>query len=161
MSLFALVLIGAGLDVLAERTLAHELAHQWFGNHVSPARWDDIWLNEGFATWAEFQWAEAIGIDRLDRFAGSDFEPLTNRASDDLFASTVYVRGALTLEALQRTIGQEAFLEILRTWVARFGGGTATTDDFLSLVDEMAGAEAVDLVRAWVFEQEMPELPAE
>lgn len=160
LSLFTIDLFDDGVEVFAERTLAHELAHQWFGNHVSPARWDDIWLNEGFATWAEFQWAEEVGIDRLDRFAGGNFGPLTNRNPDELFVSTVYIRGALTLEALERTVGQETFLKVLQTWVERFGGGAATTDDFINLVEELAGSDAASLVQAWVFDQQMPELPA-
>ncbi len=141
-----------------DRVMAHELAHQWFGNQVSPEIWDDIWLNEGFATWAEYYWVEvATGLDPWDDDPTS-YPPLTNLANEDLFDTNVYVRGGLTLEALRRTIGDEAFFGFLREWVDRFGGGTASTDDFVELVEERAGTEARSLVEAWIYDDAMPTL---
>ncbi len=150
----------------AARTQAHELAHQWFGNHVSPGRWDDIWLNEGFATWAEYHWAEHHSPGRpdvqgIDRYQDLEYGPLKGFAPEDLFDTRMYHRGALTLEALRRTIGHEPFLDLSRAWVQRFGGSSATTDDFLDLVAERHGASVRDLVRSWVFDEVMPQLPPE
>lgn len=150
----------------AARVQAHELAHQWFGNHVSLGRWDDIWLNEGFATWAEYHWAEqhsagkqeAQGIDRYQDF---EYGPLKGFTPEDLFDTRMYHRGALTLEALRRTIGHEPFLALSREWLRRFGGASATTDDFLDLVVERHGTSVRELVRSWVFDDVMPRLPPE
>jgi aminopeptidase N len=143
---------------VTQQVLAHELAHQWFGNNVSPAEWDDIWLNEGFATWAELYWAEKVGSASFDSYRDGHFPPLKGLDAADLFDSNVYFRGGLTLEALRRSIGDDQFLLVLRTWGDRFGGATGSTDEFIALVDELAGSDAANLVTSWVFDQEMPTL---
>ncbi len=141
-----------------DRVMAHELAHQWFGNQVSPEIWDDIWLNEGFATWAEYHWFEvATGLDPWDDDASS-YPPLKDLANENLFDTNVYVRGGLTLEALRREIGDTEFFDLLRQWLDRFGGGTASTDDFVDLVSERAGSEARELVESWIYDDTMPTL---
>ncbi len=152
-------------EVFVDLVLAHELAHQWFGNHVSPGDWDDIWLNEGFATWAHIYWLE----DELasEQFFESTYEdaqarrygPIKGLAPSELFAPRVYDRGALTLESIRRTIGDDAFFELLRTWLDRYGSSTATTDDFLDLLDELHGADVRALAEAWIFDDDLPELP--
>ncbi len=153
-----------GTDVIgspsAQPILAHELAHQWFGNDISPAAWDDIWLNEGFATWAEWWWTErTTGIDVTEVARTIPMEPLAGLTPDTLFDINVYWRGGLTLEALRRTVGDDAFGEILREWSRRYGGGVASTEDFLDLVTEMAGRDATTIVSQWIFSPDMPELP--
>jgi aminopeptidase N len=146
-------------DGLAEQVLAHELAHQWFGNHVSPGNWEHIWLNEGFATWADLYWAERQGTDRFENYAAIQFGPLVGLESSELFDANVYYRGALTLETLRRTIGDEPFFALLRTWSDRFGGSVASTEDFFVLVEEQAGGTAAELMRDWVTSPSMPTLP--
>ena len=147
-----------------ENVLAHELAHHWFGNHVSPGDWSDIWLNEGFASWVDHYWTELDGgttFDEREIVARSlELPPPTSVRPATMFSQTVYLRGALTLEALRRTVGDDVFFPILQTWVADFGGSAATTDDFLTLVDRRAGAAATAVVTSWLFEPEMPRLPA-
>lgn len=147
-----------------ENVLAHELAHHWFGNHVSPATWADIWLNEGFATWADHYWTELDGGTTFDeRWVEADvlsLRPPTDVRPATMFDATVYRRGALTLEALRREIGDERFFALVREWVERHGGDIASTDDFLGLVRERAGVQAEQLVESWLFDDVMPTLPS-
>ena len=152
------ILMGPG----AQPILAHELAHQWFGDNVSPAAWDDIWLNEGFATWAEWWWTERItGANSVEIAKTIPLERLKGLPASGLFEINVYWRGGLTLEALRRNVGDETFGQILREWSSRYGGGVASTQNFLDLVEEMSSAGAADLVSQWIYSPSMPVLADE
>jgi aminopeptidase N len=153
-----------GSDALAEPVVAHELAHQWFGDHVSLGSWRDIWLNEGFATYAQWLWDEHRGGATVDETAaawaaipGLDAPP-ADPGARDLFRTTVYVRGALTLQVLRHQLGDDAFFELLRTWVDRYGGGSATSADFEALAEEVAGRDLGALFDAWLRASGLPNL---
>lgn len=151
-------------SIFTDGILAHEMAHQWFGDAVSPAEWDDIWLNEGYATWSETYWLASQGHDQIPRLAEENREipygPLVGGTEDTLFRGAVYVRGALALESLRRTVGDEEFFEFTRTWIGEHSGGTASTAQFIALVDQTFGEEAQQMMKAWIFDEVSPELPA-
>lgn len=154
-------------DGSIERIVAHEVAHQWFGNHVSPATWQDIWLNEGFATYAEDLWIEfgrngdqTTLEDRLVERALVAAEPAPgDPGPSGLFDASVYRRGGLTLHALRLEVGDDAFFTILRTWLNRYGGGSASTADFVALAEEIHNADLSEFFDAWLSDRPIPSLP--
>jgi aminopeptidase N len=148
--------------------LLHELAHQWVGDSVTLAQWSDIWLNEGFATYAEWLWAEHQGTPLADSVAAAYREvqamgpdaPLTgDPGADRLFHPVVYQRGALTLQALREQVGDDAFLRILREWTERHAGDAVTTADFVALAEEISGQPLDDLFTSWLQREALPPMP--
>jgi aminopeptidase N len=151
----------------AERLIAHELAHQWFGNSVTARRWRDIWLHEGFACYAEWLWSEDSGGRSADdwaryyhgKLAGSRHDLLlADPGPRDMFDDRVYKRGALTLHVLRRTIGDDGFFELLRDWTTRHRHGTAVTDDFTGLAANYANESLRPLWQAWLYSKDVPDL---
>ncbi|MCP3976794.1 MAG: M1 family metallopeptidase [bacterium] len=151
-----------------EDVLIHELAHQWFGDSVSLGQWSDIWLNEGFASYAEWLWIEreqgratletGIAVER-DQFDEAGFNAPGVPPSFDLFNRAVYRVGAMTLHALRLTVGDDAFFDILKAYAARFANGSAVTADFVALAEEISAMELDDLFDAWLIEQPVPQFP--
>jgi aminopeptidase N len=154
----------------ADWVVVHELAHQWFGDDVAVAQWDDIWLNEGFATYAEWLWEDYEGRgtpaeifqDTYDSIPADDpFWQVTigDPGVNDLFSDPVYVRGAMTVQALRDEVGDDAFWEIVRTWASEQAGGNGSTDEFVALAEEVAGRDLTALFDAWLFTPAKPTLP--
>jgi aminopeptidase N len=151
----------------SERLIAHELAHQWFGNSVTARRWRDIWLHEGFACYAEWLWSENSGGQSADQWARHYHQKLVSSPQNllladpgprDMFDDRVYKRGAITLHVLRTTIGDDKFFALLREWTNRYRNGTVVTDDFTGLAANYAEVSLHPLWNAWLFSTGVPPL---
>ena len=143
--------------------IMHELAHQWFGNSVALAHWKDTWLNEGFATYFIALFLEQIQGQRgLDLFLSNvppNLKPPGDIDISQLFGPDVYFRGALTLHALRSEVGDDVFFQILRSYYAQHAHGVVTTEDFIAAAESVSGTELDELFDAWLYSDEMPDLP--
>ncbi len=150
--------------------VVHELAHQWYGDSVTPGSWRDVWLNEGFATYAEWLWTERNGgrtaQQRFDseygsRPAGDAFWQVRpgDPGPQALFHPAVYHRAAMTLQALRRTVGGRAFFAILRVWADENRYGTVATQQFVDLAERLSGRQLDDLFQRWLYTPGKPSFP--
>ncbi len=155
-------------DWHAERLIAHEMSHQWFGNSLTLGRWRDIWLHEGFACYCEWLWSEESGKDTAHERALEHWQRLEDDDQDLvladpgpelMFDDRLYKRGALLLHALRLTVGDAAFFELLRTWVAEHVHGTVSTEMFIEHVEERSDQDLRGLFDAWLRETTLPPLP--
>ncbi|HET7445911.1 MAG TPA: M1 family metallopeptidase [Solirubrobacterales bacterium] len=149
-------------------TVVHETAHQWFGDSVGLQRWPNIWLNEGFATWTEWYYAERHGgrtarqiFRRLYRVPATqtDFwDPPSGHPGtpNNLFATSTYVRGGMTLEALRAEIGTQKLLQLLRRWAAGHAYASADIKQFIQLAEEVSGRDLGRFFHRWLYQRGKP-----
>jgi aminopeptidase N len=166
-------------------TMLHELAHQWFGDSVSPYEWSDIWLNEGHATWYEFLYGEDTGqlvadteggypdetgyatVEELMRaiYAHGDEWRVESGpvalplSADTMFDQQVYLGGALVLYALRQVVGDATFQRIEREWVDRYRDRSPSTDDFIALASQVSHRDLSGFLRAWLYGTKTPPMP--
>ncbi|GIG00135.1 M1 family metallopeptidase [Catellatospora citrea] len=148
-----------------ERLVVHELAHQWFGNSLTIADWRHIWLNEGFATYAEWLWSEESGGATAQDHARIWHTRLSRSPADivvadpgvaRMFDERVYKRGALTLHALRERLGDPDFFSLLQAWTAQYRHATVTTQQFVSLAAVYARQPLDDLFTDWLHTPQLP-----
>ncbi len=143
---------------LDERTLVHELAHQWFGDWVSLDNWGDIWRNEGIATYFESMWMTQDNPARMaqelhrwqNEFNGSPPTPLNNMPPKDMFSVQSYDGGAWLMSDLRAEMGDDAFFKGLRMYVQQYGGRAASTAQFQSAMEKAAGKSLSDFFKKWL-----------
>lgn len=150
---------GAGSSWL----VAHEIAHQWFGDKVALDTWRDIWLNEGFATYFETLWADNYGWSTPQKWLVNSWQaqgagfwrlPIGNPGGHRIFDYPIYERGAMTVQALRHRIGDQAFKRLLRLWLAdRENGSTA---EFIELAEQVSGEDLDGFFDAWLFGSKRP-----
>lgn len=139
-----------------EDVVAHELAHQWFGDAVSPATWKDIWLNEGFATYSEALWQEHLNgkqglftyMRKADygRFEGTLYDP-----QGFIFGSTTYEKGAWVLHMLRNEVGDSTFFNIIRTYYQDYKYQSVTTEQFKQVCERVSGRNLSYFFDQWIY----------
>ncbi|MFG2996468.1 M1 family metallopeptidase [Streptomyces sp. NPDC048340] len=158
-----------------ESVMVHELAHQWFGDSVSPRTWSDLWLNEGHATWYEALYADGLGkyslerrmreaYQRSDQWRAAGGPPAAPKAAAPgekigLFRPVVYDGAALILYALRQEIGAAAFDRVERRWVSEHRDAVAGTEDFVRLASQEAGRDLTAFLQPWLYGKTTPAMP--
>ncbi|MGH3824597.1 MAG: M1 family metallopeptidase [Pseudonocardiaceae bacterium] len=150
--------------------VVHELAHQWFGDSVSISRWSDTWLNEGFATYAEWLYSERTGGLSAKQFAAQYYA--SHPANDEFWLSppgapgaaqalggAVYTRGAMALQALRVEVGDQDFFAALRAWTTERAGRNGSVEDFLAVIERVSGEQVDDVAQTWLFAPTRPAAP--
>ncbi|MFD8478106.1 M1 family metallopeptidase [Kitasatospora sp. NPDC059673] len=158
------VFYGPGLFARGSNTsvVVHELAHQWYGDSVSLSRWSDIWLNEGFAQYAQYLWSEHEDEGTVQELADYIYayypadDPFWSvkpgdPGEENQLSAAVYQRGALAIQALRNTVGDETFFRILKGWPTERRYGNATIQDFQAYAEKLSGRKLGDLLNTWLF----------
>ena len=148
----------------SEWTLVHETAHMWYGDSVTLKDWPDIWLNEGFATFSNWIWSEKQGNQSAHQAFKANYSggwiwgvATGDPGGADLFDwGGVYLRGAMTLQALREKVGDDVFFGIMRAWARDHRHGTVTTPQFIALAEQMSGMDLDDFFHVWLYEPGKP-----
>ncbi|ESQ77220.1 M1 family metallopeptidase [Asticcacaulis sp. AC402] len=174
-----ILLLDAGADTNQKRDfgmiVAHELSHQWFGDYVTPAWWDDIWLNESFANWMGYrignEWRPElnIGAGAIDEaFAAMNTDslkvgrpirqPIINSADiDQAFDSITYGKGGQVVAMVAAYLGDQQFREGVRLHMSRHPHGSATTDQFFgNLADSAQNPKVLEAMKSFIYQQGVP-----
>ncbi|GAB3142335.1 M1 family metallopeptidase [Micromonospora sonneratiae] len=149
--------------------IVHEIAHQWFGDSVSVAEWRNIWLNEGFASYAEWLWSEAQGEGTAQEVfdftyasypeSSSFWQVLPGAPGPDLiFHGAVYDRGAMAVHQLRLAVGDDAFFQILKAWTSSRQYGNGTIEQFQALAEQISGQDLSAVLTTWLFTAGRPDL---
>ncbi|TDD79269.1 M1 family metallopeptidase [Actinomadura rubrisoli] len=155
-------------DIPGGALLAHELGHQWFGNSVTPKRWADIWLNEGFATYSEWLYAERFSGTPVQKsfdgvYSAGAGDPLwlgkvADPGRNGIFDGLVYDRGAMAVHVLRTIIGEKAFHRLLKEWPAAHRYGNASTEDFVRFATRLSHKDLSGWATKWLYSEGKPDL---
>ncbi|MDX2245306.1 MAG: M1 family aminopeptidase [Bacteroidia bacterium] len=158
----------------SEELIAHEIAHQWFGNSASEASWYHIWLSEGFATYLKHLYMEAIygekrlaegmAVDRESIFQTGPDLPVVNENItnlNQLLNTNSYEKGGWILHMLRKEVGDEMFHKGIRTYYEKYKLSNALTDDFRKVMEEVSGKDLKLFFDQWLFRAGHPRLKME
>lgn len=147
--------------------IAHEIAHHWYGNTVGLKSWQDIWLNEGFATYAEWLALEQrYGIQPpLNQRSAQEralstnrrHTPLANPLPNETFGTDSYVKGAWVLHMLRQNLGDDLFFELLQQWAVVYADQPVTTLDFFRVAEQVGNRDLTRFRRQWLETPGIPE----
>lgn len=155
-----------------EDLVAHELAHQWFGDLVTTKDWSHIWLNEGFATYAEHQWAGyQHGEDEKLWSLYKDRQAVTNHKNDKIpivwrefdrpmsqFSFRAYPKGSWVLHMLHSQLGDDLFRDVIKTYLKRHQFGNVVTENLNAVIEELSGRSFDQFFDQWVYHAGYPQL---
>lgn len=141
--------------------IAHELAHQWWGNLITCENWHHIWLNEGFASYCEALYAEHLGGSAalhsymlgMQYWPGGSIYCVDPTSVGAIFTSRVYDKGAWVLHMLRRHVGDATFFDILRAYYSHpdFAHAHANTEDFRDLCEAVSGQDLHAFFEDWIY----------
>ncbi len=155
------------LGSFSELLICHELAHSWWGDDITCASWRHIWLNEGFARYAEALWYEHLygqdgingfmtAINRPNRWSSGSVYIQDTTNTSNLFNLIVYDKGAWILHMLRGILGDEQFFETLAAYRQKFSGAVATTEDFQRVCEEVTGQRLDWFFSEWIYGYGLP-----
>ena len=150
--------------------VAHELAHQWFGDKITCSSWEHIWLNEGFATYSEALYFEAIGGKNTYQAYIADAMKYAKRAKGSIFVKNIadeaeifdenrsYYKASVVLHSLRGIVGDALFIKILQTYAAspKLAFKAATTEDFQQIAEQVYGASLEYFFKEWIYGEGYP-----
>ena len=167
--IYTKLFFGTGRAGVNTNVVAHELAHMWWGDSVSVAKWRDIWLNEGFATWSSWLWLkhESKGRFTLNRVFADDYRyyrgnsafwrlSIDDPGAVDLFDGAVYDRGAMAMQALRNKIGSADHAKLLRKWAKAHRHANASIAEFEALAEQVSGKNLAGFFDAWLHQTSRP-----
>lgn len=155
---------------LTPAVIAHELAHQWFGDKITCRDWQNIWLNEGFASYAEAVYAESVSgqsgyqttmssfLNRARTATGSIYVQDISNFSNIFNSARSYAKGAAVLHMLRGIVGDDTFFQILRTYTSTLSLAyqTVITEDFQAVAEQVSGRKLDYFFRQWIYGEGYP-----
>ncbi len=154
-----------------ELVIAHELAHQWFGDAVSFLTFADVWLSEGFATYSEHLWVDKTqGWQAACNYVASSYHQyylnwegsspqiIYDPAFNSYFAPPSYEKAASVLHMLRLKLGNDQFFQLLQTWFATYKHGNVVTAEFQAMAEDISGQDLGQFFSQWIFSAGIPSL---